>query len=310
MLKNITSDVAFTWLTMQRGGQVGSGMNEQKGRGATQAEKQTQAAVQGMLLWGTQALAEAHQCAALVHSVSQPCWTVSTPTIFLRATKSVITFLKAGCTVCQLGITHWFAPWIFLPTAHLWGKSKAFFSPAVNEQILGLWIAACKQWDSSRILLWYVCELRYVHNYVTLRIYLSESICTNTVIQCHRPKGTLWLMWISQVKPRSPSPLAHAGWHPYPYQHQPELELKREGRSSALHNCHGRAGPWGALVSNKQQLLRAGTASCSRTSRGIHNSNKVLFSPFSILSQKPTVPLKCQSKRVTQGELLSSAHTM
>lgn len=55
---------------MQRGGQIGSGMNEQRGRGATQAEKQTQAAVQGMLLRENQALAEADQCAAFGHSVS------------------------------------------------------------------------------------------------------------------------------------------------------------------------------------------------------------------------------------------------
>lgn len=151
-------------------------------------------------------------------------------------------------------------------------KIKGLFSPLVKEQILGVWIAACKQRDSSRILFWYVRELRYVHNYVILHTYLSESICTNTVIQCHLPKDILWMMWISQAKPRSPSPLAHAGRRPYPCQHQSKLELKREGRSSALHNCHRRAGPWEVLVSNKQQLLQAGTASCSHTFRRIHNS--------------------------------------
>ena len=138
-----------------------------------------------------------------------------------------------------------------------------------------------------------------MHNYDTLCIHYSESICTNTVTQCHLPKDTLWLLWIFEARPRSPS---HAGLHPQSYQHQSDFGLKREGRRSALQNCCRRAGTWEGPVSNKPHAASGREWHLAHTyPEEFTISNKVLFGLFSISSERHTVPLKSQSQRTSDS---------
>lgn len=66
------------------------------------------------------------------YTASWTCCTVSKLNIFLWGTNSIIKFLNAGHTICQLGITHCSAPCIFSPQ-HICEENQSPFFPLVSE---------------------------------------------------------------------------------------------------------------------------------------------------------------------------------
>lgn len=153
------------------------------------------------------AAADKYHFGCCVYPADRSKWgcTISKGRAFFWGTANNVQLPKAGCNACQLS-SHTDLHLASSPQ-HIHEENQRPFLPLVSQQTLSLWTASSKQWDNSRILLWYIPELRYVHDCVTLCMYLSERFCTNRVREHHLPKDTLWYGYFKA----HPSLPAHPG---------------------------------------------------------------------------------------------------